>query len=921
MGEGGAWRRWRRIFRSDPGPEVDDELGFHLEQRVRDYIGRGMDPEAARRAALERLGDLERVRNECTGMLVADRRAEERRTALNISWLDVKLGLRMLAKYPGLSLVAVIGMAVAIAIGAGVFGVISAIVDPTLPVPGGGRVVGVMSRRADIAADAEMRVLHDFVVWRSELTTVRDLSAFRLNRRNLIIEGRATELVDIAEMTAAGFRVAQIPPLLGRPLLEDDERPGATPVLVIGHGEWQRRFDGDPNIIGTNVRLGEAVHTIVGVMPEGFRFPVNHGYWAPLQLDVSTYARGAGPEIYVAGRLADGVTIEQARAQVAVIGRRMAAAFPDTNAHLRPTLVPYTHMLFEREAPGMAWAFYLVQLVTSLVLVLVAANVAVLVYARTATRAGEIAVRTALGASRTRVIAQLFVEALVLAVAAAVIGVTAAVFALGSAEPLLKQEIGSVPFWFDLGLSHGLIAYVSGLAILGGAIVGVVPALRATGRNAYGGLQQLASRGSQMQLGRTWTALIVVQVGVAVGLLPTAIYLASELVQYGAGQPGYPAEEFFRASLRLEREEAPTRAEADAYWRAYEARFADRADALMRRLASEPGVDATFVSALFDGGPYRSFEISAVEQPGPAASAAPATRVVAAVSSVGAGYFALFDAPVVAGRGFVDADAAEGSTAVIVDRSFAEQMAGDPVGRWIRDPRRGGSPTEDGAAAPWLEIVGVVNDLPSRPAHGGAGALDDPALPNVYSAATTGRILIARARGGATPTFPRRLRDIVASVEPGFQLHELGNLADNEREARRTYRSVAVATAVAMLSVLLLSAAGIYAMLSFTVARRRREIGIRIALGADRRRILGGIFARAGAQLGVGVAVGLMLALTLQWATGGRTMGTGSGDEVQRAFFVMPLVAAIVMAVGLLAALGPARRGLAVQPTEALREE
>jgi hypothetical protein len=302
--------------------------------------------------------------------------------------------------------------------------------------------------------------------------------------------------------------------------------------------------------------------------------------------------------------------------------------------------------------------------------------------------------------------------------------------------------------------------------------------------------------------------------------------------------------------------------------------------------------------------------------------------VRAAVSFVGPDYFELFDAAIVAGRGFRAADAADRSTAVIVDRSFAERMGGGSVvGRWIRDPRRGGSRPDDAEAAPWLEIVGVVNDLPSR------AALDDPALPNVFGAATPGGIrarggvhetailIVARARGGAAPTFTQRLRDIVASVEPDFLLHDLGNLAEIERFGRRTYRSVAAGITAAMLSVLLLSAAGIYAMLSFTVARRRREIGIRIALGADRRRILGGVFARAGAQLGAGVTVGLLLALALQWATGGRTMGMASGGEAQGAFVVMPIVALIVLTVGMLAALGPARRGLAVQPTEALREE
>lgn len=524
------------------------------------------------------------------------------------------------------------------------------------------------------------------------------------------------------------------------------------------------------------------------------------------------------------GRLADGITLDQARAQIDVIGRRMAVAYPDTNEHLRPSIVPYAHTAFEVDAPGTAWLLYAVQLGTSLLMVLLDSG---------------------------------------------------------------------LPFWFDLGVPGGLIAYVAGLAILGGTIIGVLPALKATGRNAYGGLQQLAARGSQMQLGRTWTALIIVQVGVAVAVLPTAIYFANELVQYGMGDPGYPAEEFFSAELSLEREEAPPSAEADAYQRAFEARFAERADALMRRLAAEPGVGASFVSDNPGGEPDRRFEIEdGVATVDPTAPATREATVRAAVSSVGAGFFELYHAPILGGRGFVDADATEGSTAVIVDRTFAQRMGGgNVIGRWIRVPEGFGSRPDDAERAPWLEIVGVVDDLPSPT------GLDDVALPNVYRAATPGGIralggvqatsieIIVRARGGPTPAFTRRLRDIEASVEPRFQLHELTNMAEAERFGRRTFRTIAVGIAVTTLSVLLLSAAGIYAMLSFTVAKRRREIGI---------------------------LAGLVLAAAFEWVT---------GDLGDRSFLLLPSVSALMLAVGLLAALGPARRGLAIQPTEALREK
>ncbi len=350
------WHRLTRIFARDPAEEVADELDFHLEQRIRDYVARGMDPESARRAALERLGDLGRARDECVTLLSAERRARERRVRLNVSWLDVKLGLRMLAKYPGLSLVAVLGMAVAIAIGAGYYAGYSAILNAVLPLEDGDRVVALRYRDLTLPGPNAAVSPFDYAAWRSALGSVRDLGAFRTQHHNLISGEGRVELIEAATMTASGFRVARVSPALGRPLLDADERPGAAPVLVIAHEEWQRVFNGDPGIIGRTVRLGETVHTIVGVMPAGFRFPVNHRYWIPLGLDASAAQPDDEPSLLVFARLADGVTMARAHAELATIGQRMAASYPETHEHLRPVVIPYTQSFLGADSPDDAHA-------------------------------------------------------------------------------------------------------------------------------------------------------------------------------------------------------------------------------------------------------------------------------------------------------------------------------------------------------------------------------------------------------------------------------------------------------------------------------------------------------------------------------------------------------------------------------------
>jgi hypothetical protein len=277
-------------------------------------------------------------------------------------------------------------------------------------------------------------------------------------------------------------------------------------------------------------------------------------------------------------------------------------------------------------------------------------------------------------------------------------------------------------------------------------------------------------------------------------------------------------------------------------------------------------------------------------------------------------FFSVFDIPVLAGRGFTDSDAAPGGNAIVVDRVFAEAVLGGPevLGRRVRDLTRTAS--GETAQGPWLEIVGVVPGLGVNPSNA------DPPGPKLYrpvvlADAPAGLALAVRMRDGVLPAaFAGRLREASAAVDPALQLHQLRTATAAERERQRAFLGLAAMIVAVTLSVLLLSAAGVYAIMSFTVARRRREIGIRTALGAAPRRLMASIFARVGAQLGGGVLAGLVVAAVLDRAMGG-------GPLAGKGMLLLPLVAGFMVLVGLLAAVGPARRGLAVQPTEALREE
>ena len=543
--------RIRGFFRpGHPDRDFDQELETHLAMAEEDNIQRGMTPEQARRLARVELGGMAQLRE--AG------RAARGLPRLDTFWLDVKLGLRMMGKYWGLTLVAGLAMTVAIGIGGVVFEFQDTLRGTTLPLDEGDRVVALQTWDA-VAQDRGVSSERDFERWREQLRSLEDVGAFRMFERNLVVADGPAETVSLAEMTASGFRLARVQPFLGRPLVDEDERVGADPVVVIGYDIWQSRFAGDPAVVGQTVRLGNTVLTVVGVMPDGFRFPLFHQCWTPLQADSSDYVRKGGPWGLVFARLAPGVTLDGAQAELTAIGLLPSVAGPDTNEQLQPRVVPYA-VAFAGDVPP-PWLFRIILLLVTLLLVPPCANVAILVYARTVTRQEEFAARYALGASRGRIVVPLFVEMLVLAMGAAGVALVLARLVLWQVHDDFVQRGSTFPFWLDFSLSSTTVLFVGGLAVFAALIAVGLPALQATGRLMHSGLHALGSP-TRVKLGATWTELVVVQVAFSFALLPSAVEMTWGTVRSGLLGPGFAAEEFLTAQLVLGQDPPPGAAES-----------------------------------------------------------------------------------------------------------------------------------------------------------------------------------------------------------------------------------------------------------------------------------------------------------------------------------------------------------------------
>ena len=500
-----------------------------------------------------------------------------------VYWLDVKLAVRMLGKQPTLTGVAMIALGLGIPASLTPIHSINAMMAP-LPFEDGERLFGI--RHWDVETNGPLsELLHDFTVWREELTTFQAIAAHRFDEWNVhSADGRA-EPVRGVEISASAFDILRVPPIIGRTLTAPDEVIGAPDVVVIAADLWESRFARDPEILGRAIRIAGVPHTVVGVMPAGFHYPRHHQLWRPLRANPTDFARGEGPVLQVFGRLADGVSKGQARAEVETVRQRLAAEYPDTHERLRGEVVTMAIQAWGMRADGEGEPnIYVLQFAAILLLMIVCGNVGIMILARTATRAGEIAVRTALGASRLRIVSQLFFETLVLAVLATGFGLLVASWSAQRFESFVTRE----PY-MDMSIGWPTIALALGLAVLCAGVASLLPALKATGRDIQSNLQRSAGRGSAIRFGAGSTVLIVAEVALAVGVLSAGAAWTRTILHDPSTELGIELEHFLSAQLVIPSADATTdRSEPDLddFWTHVRTTQLE----LKRRLEAEPGV-------------------------------------------------------------------------------------------------------------------------------------------------------------------------------------------------------------------------------------------------------------------------------------------------------------------------------------------
>ncbi|HVR99382.1 MAG TPA: ABC transporter permease [Thermoanaerobaculia bacterium] len=804
---------------------------------------------------------------------------------------DLRFSLRMLLKTPGHTAAAVAALALGLGLATGMFSIVYGVLLRGLPFEKSDRILHLECNNPS-REQRSLEVFHqDYLEWHKRQRSFQDLAAFYDGTVNLAGEGdEKPERFEGAFMTANSFDVLPARPLLGRGFLRGEDSPQAEPVVILSYGLWKTRYQGDPKIVGRPVRINGAAGTIVGVMPQGFAFPLNQVVWTNLRQDPFRYERGQEQTLEVYGRLRDGVTMEQAQAEMDGIAKALAAEYRKTNEGRGAVVKPYIKEFIGDEASSLLYTMLGACL---FVLLLACTNVASLTMARASQRTREIAIRSALGAARWLVIRQLLLESLLLSLIGGALGVL-----LGSwGARLFNASVSGFnpPFWIRIGTDPTVLLFAFGAILIAALVSGLAPALQASRADLNEILKDEGRGSSSLRLGRFSRIVVVAEVAVSCILLVGAGLMVKTVVNLQTMNLGFEPEGLFTGRVALFDSSYPEKAKRLAFFETLLDRVGSRPDVAAAALTTNlPSNGAGRSRYLLEGKSY------------PDERDQPVTSMV----TVSPGLFTTLGAKVLQGRDFGSLDREGNLPVVIVNQSFAAEVwpGEDPLGKRLRLPGE----KDDGSDAPWRTVVGVVPDLLM-------GQLDEPdEQGGVYlPMAQVGSgfmSLVVRTRQGEPMAITDAVRQTVESLDRDLPVYFTYSMEEVLARSRFFFNLFGTLFTIFGAAALLLASVGIYGVIAFSVEQRTQEIGIRMALGAQRGSVLGLILRQGMWQLAVGLLLGLPVAFWVSRLLGGVLVGVDPHDVA-----TFTGVGMVLAAVALFACWLPAQRASQTDPLVAMR--
>ena len=894
----------RRLARLRLAPtrraEIVEELSQHLQDRYRELRQRGVPAADAER---ESHAELVRLARQLAGVEVPvpldpPVPGAGGRTMLKTVPNDVRYALRTFARNPGFTAVVLLTLALGIGATTAIFSVLDGVMLRPLPYPDIDRILSLSERTTD---GRNMSVSWpNFQDWRDQNQVFEHLGIYRPTTVNLT-GGDRPDRLNASIASSAMFGAMGLSPIAGRVFSATEDTPAADRVAIVSERLWRNRFSGDPNLIGRSITLNGEPHTVIGIMPAAMRFPSRlTDVWLPIGLSVAGFPpRGAHPGLTAVGKLKPGVTLEQANADMGTIARRLEQQYPMSNKNTRVSLVSYYELVVRNIRPAL---LVLISAV-GFVLLIGCANLANLMLSRAESRHREVAIRAALGAARGRLVQQLMVESLMLAIGGGLLG---ALFAFSAVKAFVASQPSTVPRIDLIAVDARVMLFTAGISILTGIVFGLAPALRATAPDLIAGLKEAARASTTPGSRRVRSSLIVVEVALAMMLLVGAGLTLRSFSRLMAIDPGFNPERVVTARLNLPDAKYPDRAAWTAFHRE-----------ILRRLVALPGVDSVGLNSAIplEGGGSEA-PVIAEGDPMPSPDR-PATPTLFQTTSPG--YLRAMGIQLIKGRDFADRDTAATAPVVIVDETLVRKVFhdADPIGKRLAFEMRGMH--GEGAQPIWREVVGVVRHV----RHYGL-ATDPPyvqlytpfeQMPLYYEARRPSMALAVRTTLDAE-ALAGSIRRELGAIDRDIPLYGLQTMAaylsQNTEQQRLSVGLLAGFSGLA----LLLAAVGIYGVLSYTVSQRTQEIGIRLTLGATRRDVLALVVGDGMRLAMIGIVIGLVASYGVTDLMKALLFEVSPHDP---ATFVG--LAALLIVVALAASTLPGLRATRVSPIDALRQE